>query len=99
MKHNFRDQPTGDSADQFLAWLKRETIDSLKRSRSNPETLKGAVFLFVNRAYEAQMEDDQIGALFGKAFVRAGGAPDDEDAVFDLLEYFGEIAKAVHARA
>ncbi|MBX9791061.1 MAG: hypothetical protein K2Y37_19250 [Pirellulales bacterium] len=97
MKHDFRKQPIGDSADQFMTWLEHATVESLRRAMSNPEALKGAVFLFVNRAYEAHMEDSQIGGLFGKAFVRAGGKRDDEEAAFDLLEFLGEIAKATHA--
>ncbi len=72
MKHDFRDQPSGEKADQFLEWLERETIDTLQRSQGDSEGTKTFIFLYVNRAYEAYMPTDEIGALFGKCFVKAG---------------------------
>jgi hypothetical protein len=97
MKHNFPEQPDGANADRFLAWLEAETIDFLKRSIGDPETTRAAIFLFVNRAYEAHMPEDKIGAMFGKCFVRAGFPEEDEDAAFHLLDFFGQIASRTHS--
>ena len=94
MKHDFRQQPDGEDADRFLAWLEQETIRYLRLCLGDWEATKGAVFLYANRAYEAHMPEDQIGDLFGKSFVRAGWAEEDEATAFDLLEYFGQIAEA-----
>ena len=69
MKHDFFKDPEGPTADRFLAWMEEETTSLLRRCLGDMEALKGAIFLYVNRAYEANMPDAQIGALFGKAFV------------------------------
>jgi hypothetical protein len=98
MKHNFREQPSGGEADAFLAWLERETIDLLLRTRGDAEGTKTAIFLFVNRAFEAHMPEQEIGALFGKCFVRAGRPQEDEAPAFELLEFLGEMAGRIHNR-
>jgi hypothetical protein len=49
-------------------------------------------------AIEAHMSDEDIGALFGRCFVRSDHPEEDQDAAFDLLEVFGEIAARVHNR-
>ena len=98
MEHDFRQQE-GEAADRFLSWLEQETIDHLRRCVGDPEAMKGAIFLYANRAYESHMPGEQIGALFGKALVRAGGAQEDEEAAFDLLEHFAQIAQATHRQS
>jgi hypothetical protein len=97
MKHDFRAEPSGAAADQFRSWLERETIDCLRRSLGDGEGTKTAIFLFVNRAYEAHLPEAEIGAMFGKCFVRAGSPEADEESAFALLEFLGEIAAKVHA--
>jgi len=97
-KHDFSREPTGVAADDFRLWLEDQTIDMLRRTLDDPEGTKTAIFLFVNRAYEAKMPDGEIGRMFGKCFVRSGHPQDDQDAAFDLLEFLGEIAKATHSR-
>ena len=94
MQHDFRQQPEGEAADRFLEWLEQETISYLQRCLGDWEALKGGIFLYVNRAYEAHMPEDQIGGLFGKSFVRAGWTQADEMAAYDMLEFFGRIAQA-----
>lgn len=93
MKHDFFKDPEGPTADRFLAWMEEETTSLLRRCLGDMEALKGAIFLYVNRAYEANMPDAQIGALFGKAFVRAGWPEEQEDAEFDLLESLSQLAE------
>ena len=93
LKHDFHKEPTGADADAFLAWLERETIGLLGRTLGDPEGNKTAIFLYVNRAYESHMPESQIGSLFGKCCVRAGRTEEEQDAAFDLLEFFGQIAE------
>jgi hypothetical protein len=96
-KHDFTLEPTGDAADRFRSWLEQSTADMLRRTFGDPEGTKTAIFLFVNRAYEAKMPDREIGAMFGRCFVQANGAPEDEEAAWNLLEFLGGIAKQSHA--
>jgi hypothetical protein len=96
MKHDFAEQPDGEAADRFRAWLQSETIDSLQRTFGDAEGTKSAVFLFVNRAYESHMPEDQIGRIFGRCIVRAGFRKEDEPVLFDWLEFFAGIAVQVH---
>jgi hypothetical protein len=74
----------------------RNRIDCLKRSIGDAEATRCAIFLFANRAYEARMPEGEIGAMFGKCFVRAGFREGNEKAAFDLLELFGQIASRTH---
>lgn len=96
MKHDFRKQLSGELANAFYSWLEQETIDSLRRSYGDGESTKGAIFLFVNRAYEAHMPETQIGELFGRCMVRAGFREQDEEPAFSWLEHFSQIAMGVH---
>jgi len=96
-KHDFRAQPTGAAADGFCSWLEQVTIASLRRSHGNGEGTKSAIFLFVNRAYEAHMPEAQIGGMFEKCIVRAGFQEPDGEAAFAWLEFFGQLAAKVHA--
>lgn len=97
MKHNFRNQPDGEDADRFVSWLENETIDCLKRSIGNADVTSAAIFLYANRAYEAHMPEDKIGATFGKCFARAGFQEEDDEAAFALLEFFGQLARDAHS--
>jgi hypothetical protein len=98
VKHDFRRQPEGPEAEQFLAWLEHETVDMLRRTHGDPEGTKTSIFLYVNRAYEAHLTDEQIGAIFGTCFARAGRPEEEQDRAFDFLEFFGQIAQATHNR-
>jgi hypothetical protein len=97
MKYDFRYGLRGDMADSFCSWLEQVTIESLSRSYGDGEATKAAIFLFVNRAYEARMPESKIGEMFGKCIVRAGFQERDEEAVFAWLEHFGQIAAKVYA--
>ena len=96
MQHDFRSQPEGEAAERFLNWLEQETIDMLRRTADDAEGTKTAVFLYVNRAYEAHLPEQEMARLFGRCFVRAGRAEEEQDAVFNQLEFFAEIAKIAH---
>jgi hypothetical protein len=96
MKHNFRTEPSGDAAARFLSWLEEETISSLQRSYGQAEMTESYIFLFVHRAYEAHMSEDQIGEMFGRCVVRAGYQESEEDPAFAWLEHFAELARNVH---
>jgi hypothetical protein len=96
MKHDFRQQATGDAADRFRAWLERETINSLRHAYGNAEATKTSIFLFANRAYEAHMPEGEVGRLFGKCLVRAGFREDEEEPAIAWLEFFGVLAARVH---
>lgn len=96
MKHNFRKEPAGQEAEQFCTWLEQETTASLRRSYGDGEATKSAIFLFVNRAYEARMPVTKIGEMFGTCIVRAGFREQDEEPAFAWLEHFGQLAAGVH---
>jgi len=99
MQHDFRDQPSGEAAERFRTWLESETVDTLRRTYGNAEETKTAIFLFVNRAFEAPLPEGEIGALFGRCIVRAGFQERDEESAFAWLEHFGEVAGKVHRPA
>jgi hypothetical protein len=94
MKHDFRQQPSGEAAECFCSWLKEETTASLRRSYG--EATKSAIFLLVNRAYEAHMPEPQIGEMFGKRIVQAGFLEQDEESAFAWLDHFSQLAAGVH---
>jgi hypothetical protein len=96
MKHNFQQQPSGEAAERFCSWLEQETTESLRRSLRDEEAIKSAIFLFVNRVYEARMPETQIGEMFGKCIVRAGFREQDEESAFAWLEQFGQLAAGVY---
>ena len=96
MKHDFSINPTGDEADKFINWLREETISSLKTSHGDLEKLKSSLFLYVNRAYESKLNEDEIYKLLAVAIVRAGYCENEEGPVFDLFESFSQIAKGTH---
>ena len=62
MKHDYRNDPHSDEAQQFLSWLETETVDVLRRDYRNLEAVKSSVFLYVNRAFEAGLPDGLVGA-------------------------------------
>jgi hypothetical protein len=50
---------------EFKDWLTKETVNDLKRSEGKPEELKSCIFLFLNRAYEAHLDPDEIVNMLG----------------------------------
>ena len=99
MKHDFRNRTDGAEANRFRGWLERETVDSLRRGYGDGEATKAAIFLFVNRAYEAHMPEPEIGALFGRCVIQAGFREEDEEPAFVWLEHFAAIAEGVYRGA
>lgn len=96
MKHDFATSNDKATDDRFVGWLEAETIDGLRRAYGDGEAVKSIVLLYVNRAYEAHMPQELIGATFGKCIVRAGYREEDEAPAFDLLDFFADIARRVH---
>lgn len=99
MKHDYRSDSDSEQAQAFLSWLESETTAALARDHGNLETVRSSVFLFVNRAYEAGLPDALIGRMFGGCLAKAGFSEQDQDPVFDLLEFYAETAKQVHSGA
>ena len=94
MKHDFRAQPDGENAERFLSWLAQETEHSLRQAGD----IKAAVFLYVNRAYEAHMPEAQISEVFGQCVARAGVPDESYDALFGCFEQMAQLAAAVHGK-
>ena len=96
MTHDFARSTDGAADSRYVAWLEAETIDGLKRSYGDLEGTKAIIFLFVNRAFESHMPENLIGQTFGTCVARAGYREEEEGPAFDLLEFFGAIAREVH---
>ena len=96
MKHNYKNSTDENAGEQFRRWLETETVADLTRSYGDGEATKTAIFLFVNRAFESQMPESQIGGLFGTCIVRAGFREEDEEPAFTWLETFTHVARGVH---
>jgi hypothetical protein len=80
----------------FIEWLVSEAASGLKRA-GGTEAIKGVVFLYLSRAYEAQLEPDLIcellGVADGSALHRAGLSKADERAAMDAYEALDPILK------
>jgi len=96
MKHNYRNSTDKDAGEQFRKWLETETVASLTTSYGDGEATKAAIFLFVNRAFESQMPQSEIGKLFGTCIVRAGFREEDEEPAFAWLEAFANVARGAY---
>lgn len=79
----------------LIETLLAETSAALQRSAGIPDSVRGAVFLFLNRAYEAGLEPDLICNLLGvsqdNVLNRAKLSEIDEAAVMDAYEIFDPI--------
>lgn len=96
MKHDFRIEPTGPTADRFCEWLLCETANALTRDYGNGEATKASIFLFVNRAFEAHLPESKIAEIFGMSLVRAGYCDQDVEPAFAWLETFADVSRGVH---
>jgi len=98
MKYDFNKGSETVGAIEFKKWLSEETIRSLKQDKKNndPEALKGTIFLFINRSYEAHIPESDIAEIFGVAVVRAGYSEQEENFVFDWFGTFAEIASKMY---
>jgi hypothetical protein len=99
MKHDFRHDPDSAAAAAFLKWLEAETTQNLAAGRGDAEQTKSSIFLFANRAYEANMSDSQVAAVFAKSLVHAGFTEEEEEPMFEWLEAFADLASKVHGDA
>jgi hypothetical protein len=65
MKFNARVDSSPDAKRAFVAWLVDGTTSSLRKVAGDVEALKAAVFLYLNRAYEAGLHAEEITDLLG----------------------------------
>jgi hypothetical protein len=102
MKFDARTDSSPERKSAFVAWLLEETTSSLRRAAADAEALKTAVFLYLNRAYEAGLPADEITDLLGvgpqSALSRASLSKKDEEAVFAAFDLFDELTEKVYAR-
>src|SRR5262249_53327166 len=50
---------------EFVGWLISETASGLTRSGGSVEQMRAPIFLFLNRAYEAHLDRDEVADIFG----------------------------------
>ena len=96
MKHDDSDKSDGANTDKFESQLLEQTIENLKDSYGDLEAVKSSLFLFVNRAYESKLAEENISEILGVAVVRARYSEAEEDWAFEIADKFAEIAKATH---
>jgi len=86
----------------FVSWLSDETTTSLRSAAGDAEALKAAVFLYLNRGYEAGLPPDEITDLLGvgpgSAMSRASLSKEDEEAVLAAFDVLDGLIEKVHAR-
>ena len=101
MNYNVRRDAPSKTKEEFVAWLLDETVSMLQRSAGNGEALKGAVFLFLNRAYEAGIPADQITDMLGigakSALSRAALGKEDEQSVLNAFDALDGVVEAVYS--
>jgi len=97
MKFDARADNSPERKEAFVRWLTGETISTFQRSAEDPEGLKAATFLFVNRGREAGLELSEIAEVLGVSIARAGLPKKDEDLVLDWAEALDPLASAVHS--
>ena len=85
MKYDARTEQNTDKHSEFKNWLISETVSGLKKSSGKPEEIKSCIFLFLNRAYEAHLDPDEIVNMLGAA----------TPSIMDLAEYKGADEEAV----
>ena len=82
-----------------LAWLTDQTISTLQRAGEDGEGLKASAFLFVNRAREAGISDQEMANVIRVSIVGAALSKAQEGVVLDWVNTFDPIATGVHADA
>lgn len=97
MKFDARIDPSPEKKEAFVSWLTGETVSTFQRSAEDPEGLKAAAFLFVNRGREAGLELSEIAEVLGVSIARAGLTKKDEALVLDWAEALDPFASAVHS--
>jgi hypothetical protein len=96
MRHDFAAQPNSEETERFRKWLDTETTGMLQRSYGDSEKTEAAIFLFCQRAYEAHMPEMEIAEMFALCVLRAGFNEQEEQACFDWLDFFAQLAANVH---
>lgn len=100
MKYDDRSRPDPIRRERFVAWLGETTVNDFIRSRGKNELLRTAVFLFLNRAYEAHLDPDFVVELLGirpgNIIELAGLDKADEAAVMDCYQLIDATTFHVH---
>jgi hypothetical protein len=90
MKYDDRSEADPIRREQFIAWLVETTVNDFVRCRSNRDRLRTAVFLFLNRAYEAHLDPyfvvELLGIRSGNVITSAGLDETDEAVVMECYE-------------
>ncbi len=99
MKFDARVAKSPEKKEAFVAWLTGETVSILQRAGEDPEKLKSATFLFMNRARESGIAELEIAEIIGVSIARAGLRKEDEEVVLDYVEAFDSLATATHSNS
>jgi hypothetical protein len=95
MKFDARADHDPDRRNVFIKWLVGEAASGLRRSAGDMESLRSVVFLYLNRAYEAGLDSDEIcdllGILRGSVLNEARLSQRDQQVVLDAYETLDPI--------
>jgi hypothetical protein len=87
----------------FVDRLRSETAAALTRAAGDPDALRGIVFLYLNRGYEAGLEPDYICELLGisddNVLRRAELSKQDEAAVIDAYDRLSPVLEQQYKQA
>ena len=101
MKFDARSDASPEKKEAFTAWLVAETASMLRRAAGDSEALKAAVFLYLNRAYEAGLQPNEVTDLLGigpkSAMSLAALVKKDEESVLAAFDALDALAEAVHS--
>jgi hypothetical protein len=100
MKFNARKNRDPGKRKAFIKWLVAEAASGLRRAKGDAESLRAVVFLYLNRAYEAGLEPDEIcdllGATRGNVLNKSRLSRKDEQEVLDAYEVLDPIVEATY---
>lgn len=82
--------------DNFISWLKQETISQLKRYYGDLEGVKSTLFLYANRSYESQIPEEEIWKLLAISIVEANYTEQEEELILDIFEETSSLVRKVH---
>ncbi|RPI78517.1 MAG: hypothetical protein EHM45_06255 [Desulfobacteraceae bacterium] len=99
MKYDSKAQHNELKHSEFKEWLANETVSALIVSKGKPEEIKACVFLFLNRAYEAHLDADEIVELLGiqkpSIIDMAGLQGEDEETVLSSYELLDPVISKI----
>lgn len=100
MRYDARVNPDPAARAAFTEWLVREAASGLQRARGDADALRGIVFLYLSRAYEAGLDPEAALQLFGvgpgTAVDEAGLSLEDQEAVIEAYDEQDPLIRRVH---